>query len=215
MSLSPPKGYLGSNAKPEQPSTAFQDASERRIAWLIQTTPPVERRLKNWEKYRNAGDNSSRVGLILQVSDSLTFPHRKVLGLDVGKWGPSVDSARSCSNLPASKMFEGFVLSWLYTRPDVKPLRCFSTDQVGLEIPACGEEQTTFSSKNGLEKFSGVFDIGRSGVTNSAGFPNRCSNGVLNENLGVMIAELTDETNVAPRVTGNQHLTTPLWRSTI
>ncbi|KAH9002891.1 hypothetical protein EDB86DRAFT_2893656 [Lactarius hatsudake] len=46
----------------------------------------------------------------------------------------------------ASKMFEGFVLSWLYACPGVKPLRCFSTDQVGLEIPACGEEQTT--SKN-------------------------------------------------------------------
>ncbi|KAH9068325.1 hypothetical protein EDB83DRAFT_2375723 [Lactarius deliciosus] len=43
---------------------------------------------------------------------------------------------------------------------------------------------------------SGIFDFGRSGVTNSVGFCNRCLNGVLNGNLGVMIAELTDETNV-------------------
>ncbi|KAH9027065.1 hypothetical protein EDB84DRAFT_317873 [Lactarius hengduanensis] len=50
-------------------------------------------------------------------------------------------------------MFEGFVLSWLYTNSNVDPLRCFATGQLDLEIPACGEEQTTFfDSKNGLEK---------------------------------------------------------------
>ncbi|KAH9068326.1 hypothetical protein EDB83DRAFT_2518685 [Lactarius deliciosus] len=75
MSLSPPWALSDSNAKPEQPSTAFQGASERRIAWLVQTTPPVE---------------------------EITAPG-KVLGLDVGniqrlyrKWGPS---ARSCVRL--------------------------------------------------------------------------------------------------------------------
>ncbi|KAH9000070.1 hypothetical protein EDB92DRAFT_460622 [Lactarius akahatsu] len=44
----------------------------------------------------------------------------------------------------AEKMFEGFVLSWLYTCPNAEPLRCFATDQVDLEIPACGKEQTIF-----------------------------------------------------------------------
>ncbi|KAH9178312.1 hypothetical protein EDB89DRAFT_1166852 [Lactarius sanguifluus] len=52
---------------------------------------------------------------------------------------------------PANKMFKAFVLCWLYARPNVEPLRCFATDQPDLEIPACGEKQTTFfDSKNGL-----------------------------------------------------------------
>ncbi|KAH9177660.1 hypothetical protein EDB89DRAFT_2064625 [Lactarius sanguifluus] len=45
---------------------------------------------------------------------------------------------------PAGTMFEGFVLSWLYARPNAEPLRCFATNQADLEIPACGKEQTTF-----------------------------------------------------------------------
>ncbi|KAH9074282.1 hypothetical protein EDB83DRAFT_2549740 [Lactarius deliciosus] len=50
-------------------------------------------------------------------------------------------STQPSFKVSASRMFEGFVLSWLYTNSDLN-----------LEIPACGEEQTTFfDSKNGLE----------------------------------------------------------------
>ncbi len=52
----------------------------------------------------------------------------------------------------AGKMFERFVLSWLYARSNMEPIHCFATGQLDLEIPACGEEQTTFfNSKNCLE----------------------------------------------------------------
>ncbi|KAH9035816.1 hypothetical protein EDB84DRAFT_1577925 [Lactarius hengduanensis] len=62
-------------------------------------------------------------------------------------------STQPSFKVSAGKMFEGFVLSWLYTNSNVDPLRCFATGQLDLEIPACGEEQTTFfDSKNGLEK---------------------------------------------------------------
>ncbi|KAH9056724.1 hypothetical protein EDB87DRAFT_1579164 [Lactarius vividus] len=52
---------------------------------------------------------------------------------------------------PADKMFELFILSWLYACPNAQPLRCFAIDQVDLEILACGKEQTVFfDSTNGL-----------------------------------------------------------------
>ncbi|KAH9051098.1 hypothetical protein EDB87DRAFT_1836808 [Lactarius vividus] len=53
----------------------------------------------------------------------------------------------------AGDMFEGFVLSWLYAGSNVEPLRCSATGQPQLEIPACGEEKTTFfGGKNSLGK---------------------------------------------------------------
>ena len=61
-------------------------------------------------------------------------------------------SAQPGFRASAGKMFERFVLSWLYARSNVEPIRCFATGQLDLEIPACGEEQTTFfDSKNRLE----------------------------------------------------------------
>ncbi|KAH9074287.1 hypothetical protein EDB83DRAFT_2657196 [Lactarius deliciosus] len=52
----------------------------------------------------------------------------------------------------AGDMFEGFVLSWLYAG-SAEPLRCSATGLPQLEIPACGEEKTTFfGGKNSLGK---------------------------------------------------------------
>ncbi|KAH9003512.1 hypothetical protein EDB86DRAFT_3241318 [Lactarius hatsudake] len=52
----------------------------------------------------------------------------------------------------AGDMFEGFVLSWLYAGSG-EPLRCSATGLPQLEIPACGEEKTTFfGGKNSLGK---------------------------------------------------------------
>ena len=53
-------------------------------------------------------------------------------------------STQPAFRVPAGKMFEGFVLSWLYARSNVEPIHCFATGQPVLEIPACGEKQTTF-----------------------------------------------------------------------
>ncbi|KAH9031086.1 hypothetical protein EDB84DRAFT_180018 [Lactarius hengduanensis] len=65
-------------------------------------------------------------------------------------------STRPEFSAPADKMFKAFVLCWLYARPNVESLRCFATDQPDLEIPACGEKQTTFfDSKNGLRTVNG------------------------------------------------------------
>ncbi|KAH9026175.1 hypothetical protein EDB85DRAFT_1893491 [Lactarius pseudohatsudake] len=51
-------------------------------------------------------------------------------------------STQPSFKVSAGKMFEGFVLSWLY-----------AGSNLNLEIPACGEEQTTFfDGKNSLEK---------------------------------------------------------------
>ncbi|KAH9003509.1 hypothetical protein EDB86DRAFT_3100059 [Lactarius hatsudake] len=62
-------------------------------------------------------------------------------------------STQPSFKVSAGKMFEGFVLSWLYTNSNVDPLRCFATGRLDLEILACGEGQTTFfDGKNGLEK---------------------------------------------------------------
>ncbi|KAI9429607.1 hypothetical protein H4582DRAFT_2065041 [Lactarius indigo] len=53
-------------------------------------------------------------------------------------------STQPSLRVPASRMFKGFVLSWLYARPNVEPLRCFTTGQEVLEILACGTKQTAF-----------------------------------------------------------------------
>ncbi|KAI9454998.1 hypothetical protein BJY52DRAFT_1417649 [Lactarius psammicola] len=56
----------------------------------------------------------------------------------------------------AGVMFKGLVCSWLYARSNVPPLRCFATGMLDLEIPACGQDQTTFfGSKNGLKNVNG------------------------------------------------------------
>ncbi|KAH9000046.1 hypothetical protein EDB92DRAFT_2079954 [Lactarius akahatsu] len=236
-----------SNGEPAvaQPCSAFLTVSERKTAWLIQTTSPVETRWKNWRKTCKAG-----MFVMNHVSIEDITALSKVLNLDISniqrlyrKWGPS---ARTCLDLlqfdaeaehehsvtsaarrfvenpskivnfdeanvshrlfsirpkgqdrtgrriqiveiatdhikeiisyaaadanaqdqikffqmistypsfrgPAGKMFEGFVLSWLYARPNAEPLRCFATNQADLEIPACGREKTTFfDRKSGL-----------------------------------------------------------------
>ncbi|KAH9164837.1 hypothetical protein EDB89DRAFT_385511 [Lactarius sanguifluus] len=238
-----------SGHRAKQPCDVFFDATEQYAAWIIQTTPPLEERWREWAKQLTAVTfvmNGFSAAEITALS--------KVQGLDASallrnyeKWGPS---ARTCVRLardPAGeryhamvvnnaadafverppsrtsfdaievfhvlfsvrpegedsggrrvpfaematehirdiiscaaaaaaaaarkriefyrmistqpsfnvsgKMFKGFVLSWLYTNSNVDPLRCFATGQLNLEIPACGEEQTTFfDSKNGLEK---------------------------------------------------------------
>ncbi|KAH9172974.1 hypothetical protein EDB89DRAFT_1905677 [Lactarius sanguifluus] len=60
----------------------------------------------------------------------------------------SYAAADANAQYPAGAMFEGFVLSWLYARPNAEPLRCFATNQADLEIPACGKDQTTFIDRN-------------------------------------------------------------------
>ncbi|KAI9441166.1 hypothetical protein BJY52DRAFT_502957 [Lactarius psammicola] len=56
----------------------------------------------------------------------------------------------------AGEMFQGFVLSWLYARSGVPPIRCIATGMLDLQIPACGVDQTTFfGSKGGLTKVNG------------------------------------------------------------
>ncbi|KAH8989499.1 hypothetical protein EDB92DRAFT_2003024 [Lactarius akahatsu] len=57
---------------------------------------------------------------------------------------------------PAGRMFEGFVLSWLYARPNTEPLRCFANNQAHLEIPACGRENTTFFDRKSALKLKDV-----------------------------------------------------------
>ncbi len=65
-------------------------------------------------------------------------------------------STQPAFRVPAGKMFERFVLSWLYARSNVEPIHCFATGQPDLEIPVCGEEQTTFfDRKNRLENVNG------------------------------------------------------------
>ncbi|KAH9026490.1 hypothetical protein EDB85DRAFT_1979187 [Lactarius pseudohatsudake] len=232
------------NDEPYRPCSAFQTVSERRTAWLIQTTSQVEARWRRWRKYCDAD-----MFVMNHISIEEMTVLSKVLSLDVNnirhlyrKWGPS---ARTCLQLllegddgpheckvkkaadelvknpnfdefkvshllfsirpenqnrvgrkiqipeiatdhikaiisyaaadadardqffhrmstepelraPARKMFGGFVLCWLYAHPNVEPLRCFATDQVDLEIPACGQEQTTFfDSMNDLRTMNG------------------------------------------------------------
>ncbi|KAI9433099.1 hypothetical protein BJY52DRAFT_842838 [Lactarius psammicola] len=55
----------------------------------------------------------------------------------------------------AGEMFQGFVLSWLYARSGVAPIRCLAAGQPDLEIPACGKKTTFFDSENRLGKVQG------------------------------------------------------------
>ncbi|KAH8985960.1 hypothetical protein EDB86DRAFT_3246244 [Lactarius hatsudake] len=57
---------------------------------------------------------------------------------------PEMISMHPDFKVPAGKMFEVFVLSWLYARQNVEPLSCFATGQAVLEILVCGKKQTTF-----------------------------------------------------------------------
>ncbi|KAH9000060.1 hypothetical protein EDB92DRAFT_460114 [Lactarius akahatsu] len=89
-----------SNGEPAvaQPCSAFLTVSERKTAWLIQTTSPVETRWKNWRKTCKAG---MFVMNYFSIEDITALS--KVLNLDISniqrlyrKWGPS---ARTCLDL--------------------------------------------------------------------------------------------------------------------
>jgi len=43
-----------SNDGTKCPCSAFQGAAEEQIAWIVQTTPPLEERWKGWSKYCSA-----------------------------------------------------------------------------------------------------------------------------------------------------------------
>ncbi|KAH9031310.1 hypothetical protein EDB85DRAFT_1959196 [Lactarius pseudohatsudake] len=232
--------------EPYQPCSVFQTASERRTAWVIQTTSQAEERWRRWKKYSGADVlvmNHVSIEEITALSKTFSLDVRDMQHL-YRKWGPSVctclwlllegdDGPHECKvkkaadefvknpsfdeskdshllfsirptnqnrigrriqipeiatdhikeiisyaaadavprdqlrffhrlstkpsfRAPADKMFEGFVLSWLYACPNTEPLRCFATDQVDLEIPACGKEQTIFfDSTNSLRSVNG------------------------------------------------------------
>ena len=38
----------------KRPCTAFLDAAKRKVAWIVQTTSPLEERYKEWSKQRDA-----------------------------------------------------------------------------------------------------------------------------------------------------------------
>ncbi|KAH9054811.1 hypothetical protein EDB87DRAFT_1414700 [Lactarius vividus] len=87
-------------------------------------------------------------GIILYAAAAASAPKRNEFYRIV--------STQLAFKVSAGKMFEGFVLSWLYTNSNVDPLRCFATGQLDLEVPTFGEEQTTFfDGKNGLEQVNG------------------------------------------------------------
>ena len=44
----------GSNDRVKQPCDIFLDAAEQKIAWIVQTTSPVEARYKTWQKVHQA-----------------------------------------------------------------------------------------------------------------------------------------------------------------
>ncbi len=100
---------------------------------------------------------------MIQVADMATDHIKAIISCAAAaaKAQERIDFYQKISTQPgfrvsAGKMFEGFFLSWLYARSNVAPLRCFATGLPDLEIPACGEEQTTFfDSKNGLKKVNG------------------------------------------------------------
>ncbi|KAH8995601.1 hypothetical protein EDB92DRAFT_2084426 [Lactarius akahatsu] len=96
-------------------------------------------------------ENQSRIGRKAQVPEMATDHIKAIIS-----YAAADAEARDQINffekisthpdfkVPAGKMFEGFVLSWLYARQNVEPLSCFATGQAVLEIPACGKKQTTF-----------------------------------------------------------------------
>lgn len=43
-----------SNDRAKQPCDIFLDAAEQKIAWIVQTTSPVEARYKTWQKVHQA-----------------------------------------------------------------------------------------------------------------------------------------------------------------
>ncbi|KAH9031315.1 hypothetical protein EDB85DRAFT_1959228 [Lactarius pseudohatsudake] len=87
-----------SNDEAAQPCSTFRSASKLRTAWLIQTTPPVETRWRDWRKYCKAG-----MFVMNHVSIEDITALSKVFNLDVSniqrlyrKWGPS---AQTCLDL--------------------------------------------------------------------------------------------------------------------
>jgi hypothetical protein len=61
-----------SNDRIKQPCNTFLDAAERKIAWIVQTTSPLEQRYKDWKKY-NWADTF--------VMDCFSFDEMTALGL--------------------------------------------------------------------------------------------------------------------------------------
>ncbi|KAH9024590.1 hypothetical protein EDB84DRAFT_1580215 [Lactarius hengduanensis] len=87
-----------SNDEAAQPCSTFRNASKLRTAWLIQTTPLVETRWRDWRKYCKAG-----MFVMNHVSIEDITALSKVFNLDVSniqrlyrKWGPS---AQTCLDL--------------------------------------------------------------------------------------------------------------------
>ncbi|KAH8979221.1 hypothetical protein EDB86DRAFT_2836070 [Lactarius hatsudake] len=98
-------------------------------------------------------ENQSRIGRKAQVLEMAT-DHIKAIISYAAADAEAQDqinffekiSTHPDFKVPVGKMFEVFVLSWLYAHQNVEPLSCFATGQAVLEILACGKKQTTFFS---------------------------------------------------------------------
>ncbi|KAH9172982.1 hypothetical protein EDB89DRAFT_1962003 [Lactarius sanguifluus] len=107
--------------------------------------------------------NQNRIGRMIQIPEIATDHIKEIISYAAADAAPKDQikffhtiSTDPSFRAPAEKMFEGFVLSWLYACPNAEPLRCFTTNQVDLEVPVCGKEQTTFfDSTNGLRSVNG------------------------------------------------------------
>ncbi|KAH9072371.1 hypothetical protein EDB83DRAFT_2313416 [Lactarius deliciosus] len=107
--------------------------------------------------------NQNRIGRRIQIPEIATDHIKEMISYAAADAVPKDQikffhtiSMELSPRAPADKMFEGFILSWLYACPNAEPLRCFAIDQVDLEIPACGKEQTIFfDSTNGLRSVNG------------------------------------------------------------
>ena len=96
--------------------------------------------------------------------------------------------------VPVSKMFEGFVLSWLYACSNVAPLRCFATGQLELEIPACREGQTTFfDGENRLGKVNGDKLLPLCLLPTSKSFPTANAIVITNEFIITVQVTISDQ----------------------
>jgi hypothetical protein len=57
-----------SNEKTEQPCDAFLDRSQKGRTWVVQTTPPQEKRWKQWRKQHSAGMFIMRYSSVQEIS---------------------------------------------------------------------------------------------------------------------------------------------------
>ncbi|KAI9433100.1 hypothetical protein BJY52DRAFT_842799 [Lactarius psammicola] len=108
-------------------------------------------------------EKEDREGRMIQIPEIATDHIKTIISYAAAdaKAQERIDFYQTISTQPgfmaaAGEMFQGFVLSWLYARSGVPPIRCISTGMPDLEIPACGVNQTTFfGSKGGLTKVNG------------------------------------------------------------